>query len=488
VTSPSVKRRPLRLFFCYAHENADVRAALDRHLDILEREALVTTWYDGAITPGSRWSEAIEESLRGADIIVLLVSRAFLDSKYIAEVEMRLALELHRAKVSVPIPVLVEEVDCYAELPLSAFETLPHKAKPISEWQDLVRAFDSVVAGIRRAALRLLAESGGAFDPGPHPFGEAELVSVDHADRGRTLAGLSRLRSALVDEVPARRLDGNLLVANWCLNKLGRRASSIEALFYMAQVLSAFDVISLQEIDRRLGALRSLLDILGPEWSYFITDITEGMPGNAERFAILYYAQRVAFEHVSGEVILPDDLLIDGHQFARKPLLASFRAAAFHFRVCAAHIHYGGGDPKRGIRECKVLARFLKRVAKRDGENIVLAGNFNLRRADSPALQAFRDEGFRIPPEIVHPSLARNPSFYSDLVGLFAACPGAVDFGASGAFQPFAHVFRDADAATYPDPSHFGTWRCAELSDHVPVWLELTFPATSGRDAASLPS
>ena len=48
-----VKRRPLKLFFCYAHENADVRQALDRHLDILEREGLVITWYDGAIVPGS---------------------------------------------------------------------------------------------------------------------------------------------------------------------------------------------------------------------------------------------------------------------------------------------------------------------------------------------------------------------------------------------------------------------------------------------------
>jgi hypothetical protein len=29
------------------------RQALDRHLDILEREGLVITWYDGAIVPGS---------------------------------------------------------------------------------------------------------------------------------------------------------------------------------------------------------------------------------------------------------------------------------------------------------------------------------------------------------------------------------------------------------------------------------------------------
>ena len=151
-----------------------------------------------------------------------------------------------------------------------------------------------------------------------------------------------------MNEIPRRRND-NLLVANWCLNKFGRYAARGESLFFMAQVLSTFDVISLQEIDRRLDSLRALLEIMGPEWGYFITDITEGTRGNNERFAILHYRPRVAFDHISGEVVLPDNLLIEGRQFARKPLLAGFRAADFRFRMCAAHIHFGGGDPKPGI-------------------------------------------------------------------------------------------------------------------------------------------
>jgi len=55
--------------------------------------------------------------MRGADIVVLLVSKAFLESRYIAEVEMRLALELHEKRISVPVPVLVEEVPQYEDLP-----------------------------------------------------------------------------------------------------------------------------------------------------------------------------------------------------------------------------------------------------------------------------------------------------------------------------------------------------------------------------------
>jgi endonuclease/exonuclease/phosphatase family metal-dependent hydrolase len=478
-----VKRRPLKLFFCYAHENADVRQALDRHLDILEREGLVTTWYDGAIVPGTYWSDAIEENLRGADIVVLLVSKAFLDSRYIAEVEIRMALELHAARLSVPVPVLVEEVPEYEDLPLARFESLPYKAKPIADWDDPVRAVDDVVAGIRRAAMGLLLDSGGAFDPAPHYFTDAELVSLDPPERARTLAGLARLRPALVNEVP-RRLKDNLLVANWCLNRFGRRAPRGEALFYMAQILSAFDVISLQEIDRRLESLRALLEIMGPEWGYFITDITEGTLGSNERFAILHYQPRVSFEHISGEVVLPDDLLIDGRQFARKPLLAGFRAADFRFRMCAAHIHYGSGNPKPGIRECETLARFLKRVAGRDGENIILAGNFNIRSADSPAVQAFRDEGFAVPPEHIHPTSAFRPHGYYDMVGLLVNASGAVTIGRSGSFLPFGHVLRESDIDTYahavsgggiPQVDTFRRWRTEQLSDHLPLWLELKF-------------
>ncbi len=478
-----IKRRPLKLFFCYAHENANVREALDRHLDILEREGLVTVWYDGVIVPGTQWSDVIDENLRGADIVVLLVSKAFLKSRYIAEVEMRLALELYKKQTAVPVPVLVEEVPEYAELPLAEFESLPYKAKPIAEWDDPVRALDDVVAGIRRAAMGLLLDSGGAFDPGPHFFTDAELVNLDPPERARTLEGLSRLRPALVNEVP-RRLGNNLLVANWCLNRFGRPAPSGEALFYMAQILSTFDVISLQEIDRRLESLHALLEIMGPEWDYFITDITEGALGSNERFAILHYHPRVSFEHISGEVVLPDDLLIDGRQFARKPLLAGFRAADFRFRMCAAHIHYGGGDPRPGISECETLARFLKRVAGRDGENIILAGNFNILRADSPAVQAFRDQGFTVPPEHIHPTSAFRPDGYYDMIGLLVNASGAVKFGGSGSLLPFEHVLRDADIENYaralsggaaPQLNTFKRWRTQQLSDHLPLWVELRF-------------
>jgi endonuclease/exonuclease/phosphatase family metal-dependent hydrolase len=255
----------------------------------------------------------------------------------------------------------------------------------------------------------------------------------------------------------------------------------------MAQILSAFDVVALQEVHWKLDALHDLLGILGPEWGYFVTDVKEGVAGNMERIAILYYRPRVAFEHVSGEIVLPDESLIEGRQFARKPLLSSFRSGRFAFRICSAHVYFGGGraDARaRSIRECQALADYLIWTAQREHQTIVLAGNFNMTDKDSDAVRAFTQRGFRIPPRILHPSSVRGDKYY-DMIGLYEGDdPESPQprFGSSGSINLFEHVFRSADEDVYLDemsPSQresrrgYERWKTRQLSDHRPVWLEL---------------
>jgi endonuclease/exonuclease/phosphatase family metal-dependent hydrolase len=498
-----MKRLPLKIFFCYAHEDRDLRNRMHEHLELLEREGLITPWYDGRIAPGSEWSEVIQENLRSADLVVFLISKAFLESKYIAEVEMRLALELHERRSARLVPVLTEAIEGFDKLPLAKLEALPSKAQPLASWEDPVRALDDVVAGIRRAAISLIIESGGPFEFGAHQFTEAELSELDAGVRARAMDGLKRLRTQLVSCVPRRRVEENLLIATWSLNRFGGVPQLPESLYYMAEVISAFDVVALQEIDRRLDALRKLTAILGPEWGYFISDITEGSLGSNERFAILYYEPRVAFEHITGEVVLPETGPVAVRQFARKPLLASFRSGDFRFRVCTAHITFGGGGPegeRRSAEERKALARFLSRVAERDQENIVVAGNFNLRRKDSDAIRTFRQAGFSIPQRIIHPSHMIPERYYS-LLGLFltdGATTARRRIRGSGVVNPFESVFRPEDEPLYsetiraeraaarpefsPRIEYDRMWRARQLSDHLPLWLELsTRPAKSQR-------
>lgn len=145
-----MQRGPLKLFFSYAHEDAAVRSELDDHLDLLERQKVVVTWNDRLITPGREWAGSIDENLRTADLILLLISRPFLASEFVREVEIPQALAQHEQGRARLLPVLLEPVD---DLPRQAFgklEVLPAKGLAISQWEDRTRALADTL--VRKAS------------------------------------------------------------------------------------------------------------------------------------------------------------------------------------------------------------------------------------------------------------------------------------------------------------------------------------------------
>ena len=98
-------------------------------------------------------------------------------------------------------------------------------------------------------------------------------------------------------------------IATWNLREFDAAsygARSDEAKAYIAEILSHFDLIALQEIRRDLGPLDDVKRLLGPNWDYITTDVTEGTSGNDERMAFLFNRDKVLFRHVAGELTLPD--------------------------------------------------------------------------------------------------------------------------------------------------------------------------------------
>jgi hypothetical protein len=69
-------------------------------------------------------------------------------------------------------------------------------------------------------------------------------------------------------------------------------------------MISCFDLVALQEVNRDLSALETLMGILGREWDYIATDTTEGSGGNDERMAFVYNTEKVWFRKIAGEVVL----------------------------------------------------------------------------------------------------------------------------------------------------------------------------------------
>ncbi len=140
---------PVEVFYSYAHEDEALRNEFEKHLSLLRRQGLIADWHDRHILPGNDWSQAIDEHLERASVILLLISADFLASDYCYGLEMQRALERHQAKEARVIPILLRPVD-WNNAPFAHLQALPTGAKPITTWSNQDEAFMNVAAGIRR--------------------------------------------------------------------------------------------------------------------------------------------------------------------------------------------------------------------------------------------------------------------------------------------------------------------------------------------------
>ncbi|HEU4599743.1 MAG TPA: hypothetical protein VFS26_08350, partial [Solirubrobacterales bacterium] len=109
---------------------------------------------------------------------------------------------------------------------------------------------------------------------------------IGDADRPRVVRNLRALRNQLDAQVPPKNLESDLLLATWNLrdfdkgNRKGYGERSPEAFFYIAEVLSRFDFVAVQEINEIEEWKQKVMKILGPSWDWIATDVTEGSGGN----------------------------------------------------------------------------------------------------------------------------------------------------------------------------------------------------------------
>jgi tetratricopeptide (TPR) repeat protein len=174
--------RPLKLFYCYAHEDKDFRDQLDIHLASLKRQQVLTTWYDGEIKAGFEWEQEINRHLSKAHIIVLFVSAYFLHSDYCYTVEMKRALERHEAGNARVVPIIVRPVD-WQHAPFSKLQALPPpEARPVSLWLNRDEAWLEVVKKIEAIALDLReTEQGHSPDNVALADLKQTLATFEHA-------------------------------------------------------------------------------------------------------------------------------------------------------------------------------------------------------------------------------------------------------------------------------------------------------------------
>ena len=195
-------------------------------------------------------------------------------------------------------------------------------------------------------------------------------------ERPRVADKLIDLRAGIVNQgIPRRTANDTLLLATWNIREFGRRRPKYgrripESFFYIAETISAFDIVALQEVNEDLGDLKKVMRYLGHEWDYIATDITEGRSGNEERMTFVYDTRKVSFQNVAGEIVLPKrDLVGDEDQIARTPFMVAFQSGWFRFKLCTVHIYYGEKTGVKFERRVKEIEKIGKFMAKREEED-----------------------------------------------------------------------------------------------------------------------
>jgi hypothetical protein len=84
---------PIEIYYAYAPEDDHWVQDLDKHLTLLKRQGLITTWHARLIQAGQDWQHVTGTHLENASVILLLISSDFLTSDYCYGVEMQRALQ-----------------------------------------------------------------------------------------------------------------------------------------------------------------------------------------------------------------------------------------------------------------------------------------------------------------------------------------------------------------------------------------------------------
>jgi endonuclease/exonuclease/phosphatase family metal-dependent hydrolase len=331
-------------------------------------------------------------------------------------------------------------------------------------------------------------------------------TQVTHTKK-RIAAGLLSLRRRLRKEIPVRTVEETLLLASWNIREFGRNAMFghrlDESIQYIAEIINHFDLIAVQEVKENLADLKRLIRVLGNWWEYIVTDVVAGSAGNTERIAFLYDSRKVKFDHVAGEVTLPE-VRGSSWQLARTPFLCTFRTGWRRFSLCSVHIYYGTSKPldARRLKEIERLSEFLaEKNARRqkddngEPESIVLLGDFNIFSPRDATFRALEKNDFVVP--VIGSSNLGGDKYFDQIAfhdPRHLLWPKSRDLPVKklprkGIFQFTSSVFRDQDTQMYsaemreacPEKykrasnkrAFYRKWRTYQMSDHYPLWVEL---------------
>lgn len=309
-----------------------------------------------------------------------------------------------------------------------------------------------------------------------------------------TALGLRALRERIEEsEIPSSRLDETITIATWNIRDFGRKKRLNASIHFIAEIIGQFDLVAGIEVRDNLEDLHRVLQILGPYWDVVFSDFNADPAGNRERVAYIYDKRAVVFTGLAAEADPPRERatvipIAGGPQreeyiskisWWRSPFMASFRAGNFDFILLAAHIRWGKRTSDR-IAPLKLLAQWIAGRRKEPfviDSDFILMGDFNITSRRSQTFKEIVKHGLEVPPALMKGNFGTNlakdkrydqilhhpmhPTLYQDRRGRYRSAGGVLDFLGSS-HKPL-----------YPGRSMTKREFTYQLSDHLPLWLQL---------------
>lgn len=304
---------------------------------------------------------------------------------------------------------------------------------------------------------------------------------------------LVELKADLDKKIPAKKLDRNLLIATWNIRAFGdltREWESAEqdsprrdlqSVLCIAEILSRFDVVAIQEVKSNIRAFRDTMKILGDNWSFILTDVTRGSAGNDERMAYIFDTRRVKLSGLASELVVPKEWMgkigedAFQEQFVRTPYAVGFQSVSKTFILVTLHVKYGKKASER-VGELKSIAKWIAQWAKDVNayhQNLIALGDFNIDARGDLLNETFLSEGLHVPDALQNEAVTRSifdETKYYDQIAWFEGRDNqpklSSDFLQGGNYDFLGQVLKNRGLSKLQL-----SWM---MSDHFPLWAEFS--------------
>jgi endonuclease/exonuclease/phosphatase family metal-dependent hydrolase len=275
-----------------------------------------------------------------------------------------------------------------------------------------------------------------------------------------------------------------LRIATWNIANLGEQDREDVHLKIIAEIISWFDLVAVQECKENYGHFKKIVAFAGSKYKFIFSDAA----GNNERMAFIYNSRKVKLLEEIGEYAIPPsdyaDIKITGVDasfsgFDRSPFLVSFAKDSFQFTLMTVHLYYGDDSPKKLARRCLevyAVARWadLRKKSKytyNSINHVFALGDFNLPKIDKDDIiyKALVKRGLMLPD---HTSLVYSNISNDKQYDQIAFLPGSKSRILSDGVFPFDNavfstIYNDYTAAVFRGYIKY------YISDHRPMWIEL---------------